>query len=55
VILQPREPMLIHAVCCVAARAFNLVLWERLKDFARFEMERLPRDKNIEVGPPRTV
>ncbi len=38
-------------VCCVAARAFNIVLWERLKEFARFEMERLPKDKNIEVSP----
>ena len=35
--------------CCVAARAFNVLLWERLKEFARFEMERLPKDKNIEV------
>ena len=39
-----------EAVCCVAARAFNIVLWERLKDFARFEMERLPKDKNIDVS-----
>ena len=36
-------------VCCVAARAFNVVLWDRLKDFARFEMERLPKEKNIDV------
>lgn len=33
----------------MSARAFNVVLWERLKDFARFEMERFPKEKNIEV------
>jgi hypothetical protein len=26
-----------------------VVLWARLKDFARFEMERLPREKNLDV------
>jgi len=36
-------------VCCSAARAFNIVLWERLKEFATFEMERLPKEKNIDV------
>ena len=43
-----------YAVCCAAARAFNIVLWERLKEFARFEMERLPRDKNIDVRSGHT-
>ena len=36
-------------VCCAAARAFNLVLWDRLREFAAYEMERLPREKNVEV------
>jgi hypothetical protein len=36
-------------VCCTAARAFNIVLWERLREFATYEMERLPREKNVEV------
>lgn len=36
-------------VCCVAARATNIMLWDRLKEFARFEMDRFPKDKNIDV------
>jgi hypothetical protein len=36
-------------VCCTAARAFNPVLWDRLREFAAYEMERLPREKNVEV------
>ena len=36
-------------VCCAAARCYNVVLWERLREFARFEMERLPKEKNIDV------
>lgn len=41
-------------VCCVAARTFNVVLWERLKDFARYEMERIPKEKSIDVRPCRS-
>lgn len=37
------------SVCCTAARAFNIVLWDRLREFAAYEMERLPREKNVEV------
>jgi hypothetical protein len=37
------------SVCCTAARAFNPVLWDRLREFAAYEMERLPREKNVEV------
>jgi len=38
----------LRSVCCTAARAFNPVLWERLR-FAAYETERLPREKNVEV------
>lgn len=44
-----RNNFLFNAICCVAARTFNIVLWERLKDFARYEMERLPKEKSIDV------
>lgn len=27
-----------------------MVLWARLKEFAKFEMERLPKEKNIDVS-----
>jgi hypothetical protein len=27
-----------------------VVLWARLKEFAKFEMERLPKEKNIDVS-----
>jgi hypothetical protein len=34
----------------VAAHVGHPVLWERLKkDFARFETERIPKDKSVEV------
>jgi hypothetical protein len=36
-------------VCCVTARATDTKLWDRLKEFARFEMDRFPKDKNIDV------
>ena len=44
-----RNNFLFNTICCVSARAFNIVLWERLKEFARFETERLPKEKNIDV------
>lgn len=44
-----RNNFLFNAICCVAARTFNVVLWERLKEFARYEMERLPKEKSIDV------
>lgn len=44
-----RNNFLFNAICCVAARTFNVVLWERLKEFARYEMERIPKEKSIDV------
>jgi hypothetical protein len=44
-----RNNFLFNAICCVAARTFNVVLWERLREFARYEMERLPKEKSIDV------
>ncbi|GMK54789.1 hypothetical protein CspeluHIS016_0113750 [Cutaneotrichosporon spelunceum] len=44
-----RNNFLFNAICCVAARAFNVVLWERLREFAQYEMERLPKEKSIDV------
>jgi len=41
--------VLLTTVCCAAARGFNAVLWARLKDFARYEAERLPREKSLDV------
>ncbi|WRT67273.1 uncharacterized protein IL334_004240 [Kwoniella shivajii] len=44
-----RNNFLFNAICCVSARATNPILWSRLAEFARFEMERLPKEKNIDV------
>ncbi|BEJ11400.1 hypothetical protein CspHIS471_0108220 [Cutaneotrichosporon sp. HIS471] len=44
-----RNNFLFNAICCVAARTFNVVLWERLREFAQYEMERLPKEKSIDV------
>ncbi|OCF34433.1 hypothetical protein I316_03947 [Kwoniella heveanensis BCC8398] len=44
-----RNNFLFNAICCASARAFDPTLWSRLADFAKFEMERLPKEKNIDV------
>ncbi|KAL1408026.1 hypothetical protein Q8F55_004823 [Vanrija albida] len=43
-----RSIALFNAVCCVAARAFNVVLWDRLKAFAAGETSRLALDRSFE-------
>ncbi|WWC69805.1 uncharacterized protein I206_103748 [Kwoniella pini CBS 10737] len=44
-----RNNFLFNAICCSSAKARDPVLWSRLADFAQFEMERLPKEKNIDV------
>ncbi|WVQ95847.1 hypothetical protein IAU59_002946 [Kwoniella sp. CBS 9459] len=44
-----RNNFLFNAICCASARTFEPTLWSRLADFAKFEMERLPKEKNIDV------
>ncbi|WWC85148.1 uncharacterized protein L201_000005 [Kwoniella dendrophila CBS 6074] len=44
-----RNNFLFNAICCASAKARDPALWERLSDFARFEMERIPKEKNIDV------
>lgn len=44
-----RNNFLFNAICCVTARSFDAQLWSRLSNFARFENERLPKEKNIDV------
>lgn len=45
-----RNNFLFNAICCVSARSYNVALWERLKGFAKTEMERLPLEKNIDAS-----
>ncbi|WWC61506.1 uncharacterized protein I303_104090 [Kwoniella dejecticola CBS 10117] len=44
-----RNNFLFNAICCASAKARDPTLWTRLSDFARFEMERIPKEKNIDV------
>nr|XP_019043124.1 hypothetical protein I302_08835 [Kwoniella bestiolae CBS 10118]OCF22054.1 hypothetical protein I302_08835 [Kwoniella bestiolae CBS 10118] len=44
-----RNNFLFNAICCASAKARDRKLWSRLAEFARFEMERLPKEKNIDV------
>ncbi|WOO78104.1 Xylanolytic transcriptional activator xlnR [Vanrija pseudolonga] len=50
-----RSIALFNAVCCVSARAFNVVLWDRLKAFAAGEASRLVLDRSFEAVQAQMV
>ncbi|KAK6910429.1 hypothetical protein I203_104461 [Kwoniella mangroviensis CBS 8507] len=48
-IVARRNNFLFNAICCASAKARDPFLWTRLSEFAHYEMERLPKEKNIDV------